>query len=271
MPVSIHDAEACIADSTHPHQAGTISSLVDGMNDPTKIQCVLDLPYVHGGLPEPLSLAGVKQPNSAPFTKEYIWTTLPPTSGCFCIMLDMFHLLIMMPMVSQHTFTSSQRGGHIAYASAMMKLGDYPNNKKEVHDLWDAEVVYLAPGDFVIQPPGQVHAAYTPVEGLATGVSFFNLAMMHHSERCKVLPSETASLTDTARELHEYTPGCGFSCGYQRNGPEALPVRDKPAEEEWRHGQVQISSSHYEDQCLAHMLGARHWNAPEQWKEWKEG
>jgi hypothetical protein len=71
MPVSIHgkcrrsiavniirciltDAEARVADSTHPHQAGTISSLVDGMNDPTKIQCVLDLPYVHGGLPEPL-------------------------------------------------------------------------------------------------------------------------------------------------------------------------------------------------------------------------
>lgn len=43
-----------VADSTYPHIAGTISSLVDAMNDPTKIQCVLDIPYVHGGLPEPL-------------------------------------------------------------------------------------------------------------------------------------------------------------------------------------------------------------------------
>lgn len=51
---SLLDAEARVADSVHPHKAGTISSLVADMNNPTKIQCVLDLPYVHGGLPEPL-------------------------------------------------------------------------------------------------------------------------------------------------------------------------------------------------------------------------
>jgi hypothetical protein len=31
----------------------------------------------------------------------------------------------------------------------MMKLVSYPNNKEEVHSLWDAEVVYLGPGDFM--------------------------------------------------------------------------------------------------------------------------
>lgn len=43
----------------------------------------------------------------------------------------------------------SQKGGRTAYANAMMKLVDYPNNKEEVRKLWDAEVVYLGPGDFV--------------------------------------------------------------------------------------------------------------------------
>ncbi|KAG2110200.1 hypothetical protein BD769DRAFT_1674698 [Suillus cothurnatus] len=79
----------------------------------------------------------------------------------------------------------SQKGGRAAYASSMMKLVSYPNNKEEVHSLWDAEVVYLGPGDFIIQPPGQVHGVYTPVEGFATGASFFNLASMHHSERAR--------------------------------------------------------------------------------------
>jgi hypothetical protein len=54
IPCTLTDAEKRVADSTYPHIPGTVSSLVDAMNDPTKIQCVLDIPYVHGGLPEPL-------------------------------------------------------------------------------------------------------------------------------------------------------------------------------------------------------------------------
>jgi hypothetical protein len=66
----------------------------------------------------------------------------------------------------------SQRGGRTAYASAMMKLIDYPNNKKEVHDLWDAEVVYLAPGDFVYARSilrmtisyANIHTGFSPLD-----------------------------------------------------------------------------------------------------------
>jgi hypothetical protein len=41
----------------------------------------------------------------------------------------------------------SQKASRTAYANAMMKLVDYTNNMDEVRTLWDAEVVYLGPGD----------------------------------------------------------------------------------------------------------------------------
>lgn len=64
----------------------------------------------------------------------------------------------------------SQKGGRAAYANAMMKLVGYPNNKEEVHELWDAEVAYLGPGDFVYACflsvimilSSNVHAGYSP-------------------------------------------------------------------------------------------------------------
>jgi predicted RNA-binding protein YlxR (DUF448 family) len=43
----------------------------------------------------------------------------------------------------------SDKGGRAAYANAMMNLVDYANHKEEVHKLWDAEVVFLSPGNIV--------------------------------------------------------------------------------------------------------------------------
>ncbi|KAG2045465.1 hypothetical protein BDR06DRAFT_1015630, partial [Suillus hirtellus] len=75
---------------------------------------------------------------------------------------------------------------------------------EEVHEFWDAEVAYLGPGDFVIQPPGQVHGAYTPVEGLATGASFFNLASMHLTERARYMDRKKAEFLTNQTHAYSY-------------------------------------------------------------------
>lgn len=41
-------------DPVKPHITGTIASFLDAMVDPGKIQCILDIPLAHVGLPEPL-------------------------------------------------------------------------------------------------------------------------------------------------------------------------------------------------------------------------
>ncbi|KAG2360974.1 hypothetical protein BDR07DRAFT_1486436 [Suillus spraguei] len=224
MPICIHDAEARVADSSHPHKAGTISSLVDGMNDPTKIQCILDLPYVHGGLPETLRnldhgrrfgwsqttqqcpIYEAVHPDN--FTSHF-WALLHQAGYVCFAHHDADGVATYLRIESGGKMwiffrPKSQKGGRTAYANAMMKLVDYTNNKEEVRELWDAEVVYLGPGDFVIQPPGQVHGAYTPVEGLATGASFFNLASMHHSERARYMDHKKADFLTNQTHAYSY-------------------------------------------------------------------
>ncbi|KAG1830492.1 hypothetical protein DFJ58DRAFT_736948 [Suillus subalutaceus] len=224
MPVSIHDAEARVADSAHPHKPGTISSLVAGMNDPTKIQCVLDLPYVHGGLPERLRnldhgrrfgwsqttqqcpIREAVHPDN--FTSHF-WALLHQAGYVSFAHHDADGVATYIRIESGGKMwiffrLKSQKGGRTAYANSMMKLVGYPDDKEEVHRLWDAEVVYLGPGDLVIQPPGQVHGAYTPVEGFATGASFFNLASMHLSERARYMDHKKADFLTNQTHAYSY-------------------------------------------------------------------
>ncbi|KAG0692114.1 hypothetical protein DFH29DRAFT_1009364 [Suillus ampliporus] len=53
-PLTAHDCRARVLDPVNPHQPCTIDSFLANMNDPTKIQCILDLPWMHGGLPRRL-------------------------------------------------------------------------------------------------------------------------------------------------------------------------------------------------------------------------
>ncbi|KAG1813018.1 hypothetical protein EV424DRAFT_1541892 [Suillus variegatus] len=201
-----------VADSTYPHIAGTISSLVGAMNDPTKIQCILDIPYVHGGLPEPLRNIdhGRRFGRSQTSQQCPIYEAVHPDN----FVAHFWALLHQAGYVSfaHHdadgvaTYIQIESGAKIrtAYANAMIKLVDYTNNMYEVRTLWDAEVVYLGPGDCVVQPPGQVHGAYTPVEGLVTGASFFNIATMHHSERARYMDRKKAAFLTNQTHAYSY-------------------------------------------------------------------
>ncbi|KAG1837977.1 hypothetical protein DFJ58DRAFT_846257 [Suillus subalutaceus] len=51
MCVVIHDVEECTKDYSNPYKAGTIEQFIGDIHDPSKIQCVLDVPSAQGGLP----------------------------------------------------------------------------------------------------------------------------------------------------------------------------------------------------------------------------
>ncbi|OCH83607.1 hypothetical protein OBBRIDRAFT_547796 [Obba rivulosa] len=49
-------------------------------------------------------------------------------------------------------------------------------------DKWDIEVIHAVPGDLIIQPPGQLHAVYTPVASVTVGGHFYSYDSMHLTE-----------------------------------------------------------------------------------------
>ncbi|KAG2121478.1 hypothetical protein DEU56DRAFT_918163 [Suillus clintonianus] len=225
MPVSIHDVETRIADSSRPHQSGTISDVVSGMSDETKIQCVLDIPYVHGCLPDPLRnldhgrrFGWSQTAQQCPIQEAihpdnfttHSWCLLHQAGFVSFAHHDADGVATYIRMESGGKFwvffrLKSQKGGRAAYSSAMVKLVDYLNHKEEVRKLWDAEVVYLGPGDFVIQPPGQVHGAYTPIDAFASGASFVNLASMHHTERARYMDHRKGQFLTNQTHSYSYS------------------------------------------------------------------
>ena len=51
------DAEKRVADFSHPHVRGTISQLLDGINDPTQCRFALDMPLTHRAMPPSIRYA----------------------------------------------------------------------------------------------------------------------------------------------------------------------------------------------------------------------
>ncbi|KAG1732812.1 hypothetical protein EDB19DRAFT_1831172 [Suillus lakei] len=120
-------------------------------------------------------LAGVRQCSSAQLTRQSIWTTPPPTLGSSSIMPDTYSVMMYIYIESEGK-------------------------------LWvlNTKVVYPGPGDFMIQPPGQVHGIHIPKEGFMSGVSFFNLISMHHTERAWYMDCKKAKFLTNQTHAYSY-------------------------------------------------------------------
>ncbi|KAG0692823.1 hypothetical protein DFH29DRAFT_1008067 [Suillus ampliporus] len=176
-PLTAHDCRARVLDPVNPHQPCTIDSFLANMNDPTKIQCILDLPWMHGGLPRRLrNLDHGLRCGWGGTTREcpiYLavhpenfvnksWAMLHSAGYVTNPHHDADGLSTWVGPEDGMKFwvvfrLKSTKGGRAHLAKAIMMLLNYPTNRQAVEQCWDAEVVTLLPGDIFIQPPGQVH------------------------------------------------------------------------------------------------------------------
>jgi hypothetical protein len=105
---TVPDAEERSRNFTYPHQHATLHQFMENIEDPNKIQCILDVPYAQSGLPLSLrcvtnystnllaltglslalwtmvsSMPGIKPPLTTPSTKQSTRTTLRYARGLY--------------------------------------------------------------------------------------------------------------------------------------------------------------------------------------------
>ncbi|KAG2063549.1 hypothetical protein BDR04DRAFT_1123182 [Suillus decipiens] len=221
-PVCIHDVMIRSKDHVHPTKGGSVRSFFDAMNDPTKIQCILDLPLAHVALPK--SLVQIDH------GLVYGWN-------------ETTHVVPITRTIHPENFTVKGWGmvhhaGFLTYPhhdaegtltwirmEVGVKLWVYFRPRGRQHDRshlqniatrlvnftehteWlkrhcNAEVITLLPGDILIQPPCMMHAVYTPVASFATGGHFYHYGCMHLTELARYIDVEVADSTTNQNLAH---------------------------------------------------------------------
>ncbi|KAG1899885.1 uncharacterized protein F5891DRAFT_1189361 [Suillus fuscotomentosus] len=206
MRVTIHafppDVTKRVRDFTHPHKTGTIQQFLNDIDNPSKIQCILDLPLSHMGLPQELHLldhgliygwnqttvdcpvrSGKVHPDNFT-TKSWallhhaVFVTYPHHDADGAVMFVRIKIGIKFWVV----FCPIHKLSHTALQKGQMLFADFAKNWEEIKLTWRAEVITLLEGDLLFQPAGQVHAVYTPKKSFVTGGKFFNYGSLHLTE-----------------------------------------------------------------------------------------
>ncbi|KAG2359130.1 hypothetical protein BDR07DRAFT_1488640 [Suillus spraguei] len=203
MRVVVHDAEQRTKNFTYPHQNATLEEFVNNIHDPNKIQCILDFAYGQGGLPSCLSTLDSSIVNGWNQTTVdcpigdrvhpdnflvHSWSLLhgpaywtnphhDADGGATFIQIETGEKKWgLWRLIQEDTTTRTN------LSSKALELTDLYRNRENILDTWHGEIVTLLPGDMLIQPPGQLHAVYTPVATFATGGHFYNYESMHLTE-----------------------------------------------------------------------------------------
>ncbi|KAG1825323.1 hypothetical protein DFJ58DRAFT_738539 [Suillus subalutaceus] len=198
-PVQVHDVEKRCHDHANPQIFGNIMSFFDSMHDPSKIQCILDVPLAHITIPDQLrheSRSRTRarlEPNthvrSYTFkgsSREFYYKGLGAVTSCS---------ILNVSASRRRGDSDSGRNDRIQLRNLSVKLADYTTNIKWIQKNCDGEVITLKPGDMLILPPGVVHAVYTPVPSFSTGGHFYHYSCMHLTELSRFIDAESASTT----------------------------------------------------------------------------
>ncbi|KAG1718731.1 hypothetical protein EDB19DRAFT_1837643 [Suillus lakei] len=215
MRVTIHDVAKRVMDFTHPHKNGTIQQFLDDIDDPSKIQCILDIPLSHVGLPPELQLldhglvygwnqttvdcpikSGKVHPDN--FTTKS-WALLHQAGFVSYPHHDADGAITFVRIETGIKFWVVFRPKHVlsrtALQKAQMLFANFAKNREEIMLTWDAEVITLLDGDLLIssfQPAGQVHAVYTPNKSFATGGHLHHFGSLHLTEISRYIDAHKA-------------------------------------------------------------------------------
>ncbi|KAG2738049.1 hypothetical protein P692DRAFT_20759863 [Suillus brevipes Sb2] len=213
MHVTIHaDVAKRVKNFTYPHKQGTIQQFLDDINDPSKIQCILDIPLSHMGLPPELQLldhglvygwnqttvdcpirSGKVHPDN--FTTKS-WAILHQAGFVSYPHHDADGAITFVRVETGIKFWVVFRPKHqlsrTALQKAQMLFANFTENREEIILTWDAEVITLLAGDLLFQPAGQIHAVYTPKKSFVTGGHLHNFGSLHLTEISRYIDAHKA-------------------------------------------------------------------------------
>ncbi|KAG2357519.1 hypothetical protein BDR07DRAFT_1490604 [Suillus spraguei] len=179
---------------TYPHKQGTIQQFLDDIINPSKIQCILDLPLSHVGLPPELQLLD----HGLVYGWNQTTVDCPVRSGK--VHPDNFTtkswaLLHHAGFVSYPHHDSDGAMTFVRIETGIkfwILFANFAKNQEEILFTWDAEVITLLDGDMLFQPAGQVHAVYTPKKSFITGGHFYNFGSLHLTEMSRYIDAHKA-------------------------------------------------------------------------------
>ncbi|KAG2045475.1 hypothetical protein BDR06DRAFT_1015617 [Suillus hirtellus] len=222
-PVCIHDVKIRSIDHVHPTMDGTIKSFLESTNDPNEIQCILDIPLAQVVMPKSLrnldhglvhgwnqtthSVAIVSNVHPHNFTVKG-WGMAHHAGFLTYPHHDAEGTLTWVRMEVGVKFWAvfrpkSRRDDRSHLQNIATRLANFTVHKAWLKANCDAEVVTLMAGDILIQPPGTMHAVYTPVASFATGGHFYHYGCMHLTELARYIDAEVAD--STTNQVLEHT------------------------------------------------------------------
>ncbi|KAG2045519.1 hypothetical protein BDR06DRAFT_978152 [Suillus hirtellus] len=205
----------CIHDHVNPTFEGTIESFFQTMNDPTSIQCILDLPMAQTTLPRALQnldhgiVHGWNQSaHTVPITSNVHpenftikgWAmahhagflTYPHHDAEGTLTWVRMEVGVKFWVIFRPKDRHDDRSHIQNIATRLVNLVE---NKAWLKKHCDAELITLRAGDMLIQPPCTMHAVYTPVASFATGGHFYHYSCMHLTELSRYIDVEVADST----------------------------------------------------------------------------
>ncbi|KAK0493513.1 hypothetical protein EDD18DRAFT_1356435 [Armillaria luteobubalina] len=198
--VEVHDTVRQMKTPVFPFKKMLHSEFIDGLADPGRSEKILDVPMTHRGAPPPFGLMddGYDAWNNT--SSQYDW----PHGLSREQWSDMNWGLL-------HHATTYTDGHHDADGKMTLIIGEHgsklwavtfpkgPLERQQVNTYFDQALqpapptetdeqlcvsftLVLLPGDIYFQPPGAIHAVYTPEASFTRGASFWSLDTMHQVE-----------------------------------------------------------------------------------------
>ncbi|KAG2030103.1 hypothetical protein BDR03DRAFT_987302 [Suillus americanus] len=226
MRISIHgqsflDVEERTRDYTYPQVEGTIEEFIRNLDDPNKIQFILDLPYTGAGIPEYLRQLdhGIVHGWNQTTADYPIDSKVHPDNFLIngwalahhpAVVTNFHHdsdggVTFVQPVLGKKiwitAFPKNENISRTTFLKHSMLLTDLLANRDEIEANWHMEVVTLLEGDLFIQPPGQYHAAFTPTASFARGAHCLNFELLHEIELSRYVDAKKGNfLTNQAHE-----------------------------------------------------------------------
>jgi len=205
------DAQTRLSKPALPHIKMPLRKFVDGVQDNSIIQCLLDQPTVDGERPKFVKFlddAHLAYMHSSCDQRIYTPLDLQKSASWLLLHHGLYHTfghhdadgygtwvqvvsgykfwVILTPKVYEETRDRNR---------LQESVGQYVELKYNGQGYYGEEservVIYAGPGDIVIMPPGTFHEVYTPVPSVTIGGHFYAFDTMHLTEIARALDHRT--------------------------------------------------------------------------------
>ncbi|KAK0472041.1 hypothetical protein IW261DRAFT_1571286 [Armillaria novae-zelandiae] len=198
--VEVHDTVRQKQHALLPFKKMLHSDFIDGLADPIRNEKILDVPMTHRGAPPPFGMMddGYDAWNNT--SSQYDWPHGLSREQWSDMNWGLLHHACTY--TDEHHDADGKMTLIIGEQGSKLWTVTFPNRPLERHvvtDYFDQALQFalptqqdeclcvsftlvLLPGDLYFQPPGAIHAVYTPEPSFTRGASFWSLDTMHQVE-----------------------------------------------------------------------------------------